>query len=206
MASRRREARVGRMPISDSSLPLPVSHLSEIRSHFPRVRSTEMATAALMAPQDTSGSWSTDGLTALSSAMCPLTETRSSSSSVRRMRILTALTVTVVLAVPAGLWAHAKLVRSEPKAGAVLTVPPAVVRAWFDDELDPDRSTIGVWAVREHRVDDGRGGVDLNDLDRTSMIARLRAVGVGTDTVRWRAVSADDGFGAPGSFVVSGKG
>src|SRR2546428_9828233 len=201
MSSRRREPRLGGMRISDSSLPLPVSHLSEIRSHFPRARSTGMATAALMAPQDSFGPWSTDGLTALSNAMCPLTETRSSSSSVRRMRILTALTGTVVLAVPAGLWAHAKLVRSEPKAGAVLTVPPAVVRAWFDDELDPDRSTIGVWDVREHRVDDGRGGVDLSDLDRKSMNARLRAVGVGTYTVRWRAVSADDGFVAQGSFV-----
>ncbi|OLD50853.1 MAG: hypothetical protein AUI83_11215 [Armatimonadetes bacterium 13_1_40CM_3_65_7] len=121
------------------------------------------------------------------------------------MRILTALTVKVVLAVPAELWAHAKLVRSEPKAGAVLTVPPAVVRAWFDDELDPDRSTIGVWAVREHRVDDGRGGVDLSDLDRKSMIARLRAVGAGTYTVRWRAVSADDGFVARGSFAFAVK-
>src|SRR2546428_137479 len=195
MSSRRREPRLGGMRISDSSLPLPVSHLSEIRSHFPRARSTEMATAALMAPQDTFGSWSTDGLTALSSAMCPLTETRSSSSLVCRMRILTLLTVTVVLAVPAGLWAHATLVRSEPKAGAALTGPPTVVRAWFDDELDPDRSTIGVWDVREHRVDDGGGGVDLRDLDRKSMMARPRAVGAGTDTVRWRACARGAGGG-----------
>src|SRR2546425_11312791 len=164
-----------------------------------------MMTAARMAPQDASGSSSTDVLTVLSSAMCPLTGTPSSSSSARRMRILTVLTVAVVLAVPSGLWAHAKLVRSEPKVGAVLTVSPTVVRAWFDDELDPEASTIGVWDVRAHRVDDGRGGVDLNDLDRTSMIARLRAVGVGTYTVRWRAVSADDGFVAQGSFVFAVK-
>ncbi|TMJ00562.1 MAG: copper resistance protein CopC [Bacillati bacterium ANGP1] len=205
MSSRRREPRLDGMRISDGSLPPPVSHSSEIRLRFPRARSTEMATAALMAPQDTFGSWSTDGLTTLSNTMCPLTETRSSSSSVRRMRILTMLTVTVILAVPAGLSAHAKLVRSEPKAGAVLTIPPTVVRVWFDDELDPDRSTIGVWDVREHRVDDGRGGVDLSDLDRKSMIARLRAVGAGTYTVRWRAVSADDGFVAQGSFAFAVK-
>src|SRR5256712_714956 len=79
------------MRISESSLPPPVSHLSEIRSHFPRARSTEMATAALMAPQDTFGSWSTDGLTALSNAMCPLTVTRSSSSSVRIRMLRTEL-------------------------------------------------------------------------------------------------------------------
>ncbi|TMI77034.1 MAG: copper resistance protein CopC [Bacillati bacterium ANGP1] len=205
MWSRRREPRLDAMRISDGSLPPPASHLSEIRSRFPRARSTEMAIAAPMAPQDTFGSWSTDGLTALSSAMCPLTEIRSSSSSVCSMQILTLLTLTVVLAVPAGLWAHATLVRSEPKAGAVLTGPPTVVRAWFDDELDPDRSTIGVWDVREHRVDDGGGGVDLSDLDRKSMMARLRAVGAGTYTVRWRAVSADDGFVAQGSFAFAVK-
>jgi methionine-rich copper-binding protein CopC len=159
-----------------------------------------MVTAARMAPRDASGSSSTDVLTVLSSAMCPLTGTPSSSSSARRMRILTVLTVTVVLAVPSGLWAHAKLLRSEPKAGAVLTVSPTVVRVWFDDELDPDRSTIGVWDIRKHRVDDGRGGVDLNDLDRKSMFARLRSIGAGTYTVRWRVVSADDGFVAQGSF------
>src|SRR2546428_707609 len=91
MLSRKQEPRLDGMRISDGSLPPPVSHLSEIRSRFPPARSTEMATAALMAPQDTFGSWSTDGLTALSNAMCPLTETRSSSSSVRSMRILTEL-------------------------------------------------------------------------------------------------------------------
>src|SRR2546428_4302523 len=205
MLSRKQEPRLDGMRISDGSLPPPVSHLSEIRSRFPPARSTEMATAALMAPQDTFGSWSTDGLTALSNAMCPLTETRSSSSSVRSMRILTVLTVTVAPAVPAELWASAKLVRSEPQTGAVLTVPSTGVRGWLDDELDPDQSAIDVCDVRAHRMDDCRGGVGLSDLDRTSMLARLRAAGAGTHTVRWRAVSADDWFVAQRSFAFAVK-
>jgi len=106
-----------------------------------------------------------------------------------------------ILAMTTGVWAHARLLRSDPGAGAVLTVPPKVVRVWFDDELDPDRSTISVWDAREHRVDDGRGGVDLSDLDRKSMVARLRAADAGTYTVRWRDVSADDGFISQGRFV-----
>lgn len=118
-----------------------------------------------------------------------------------RLALILILPCTLTLAVPRGLWAHARLVRSEPRAGTVLTVPPKAVRAWFDDELDPDRSTISVWDAREHRVDDGGGGVDLNDLDRKSMMVRLRAVNVGIYTVRWRAVSADDGFVAQGRFV-----
>lgn len=121
--------------------------------------------------------------------------------TVLRRAEITLLTLTVVLAVSAGLWAHARLVRSEPKADAVLSVSPKVVRVWFNDELDPDRSMMRVWDAREHRVDDGQGGVDLDDLDRKSMLARLQAVGAGTYTARWRAVSADDGFIAEGSFA-----
>lgn len=119
----------------------------------------------------------------------------------RHRTLLCALAV--VLAVPGGLWAHARLVRSDPKAGAVLSRAPAAVRAWFDDELDPDRSTITVWDAGEHRVDDGKGGVDLNDLDRRSMMTRLHSIGGATYTVRWVAVAADDGFVSRGSFTFS---
>ncbi len=111
------------------------------------------------------------------------------------------LILSSLLALPPLVWGHAQLVRSDPKAGVVLTAPPQVVRTWFDDELDPDHSTIGVSDARGQRVDDGHGGVDLNDLDRKSMIARLRAIGAGTYTVRWRAVSANDGFVTQGSFA-----
>lgn len=108
--------------------------------------------------------------------------------------------VALIAVAPAVLSAHAKLVRSEPKADAVLAAPPQVVRMWFDDELDPRRSTLTVWDPRGGQVDDGRGGVDLDDLDRRSMAARLKPVGRGRYTVRWRAVSADDGNVALGTF------
>lgn len=117
----------------------------------------------------------------------------------RRFTVVYALAV--MLVVPGSLWAHARLVGSDPQAGAVLTRSPQAVRVWFDDELDPDRSTITVWDVRLHQADDGKGGVDLNDLDRTSMMVRLRPIGAGPYTVRWRAVAADDGFVSQGSFT-----
>ena len=117
----------------------------------------------------------------------------------RHLAVLCALAV--LLAVPGGVWAHATLIGSDPKASAVLTRAPKSVRAWFSDELDPDHSTITVWDLREHRVDDGEGGVDLNDLDRRSMVTRLRPIRAGTYAVRWRAVAADDGFVSQGSFT-----
>lgn len=95
---------------------------------------------------------------------------------------------------------HAKLVRSQPAPGSTVKVPPTVVRAWFNDELDPRRSTMTVTDRRNRRVDDGKGGVDLDDLDRKSMRVGLRPIGPGVYTVGWKAVSADDQYAAQGTF------
>lgn len=120
-------------------------------------------------------------------------------------RVVPLLMVVILLILPPALSAHAKLVRSDPNAGAVVKVPPQIVRAWFNEELDPRGSAMSVWDAAKRRVDDGRGGVDLDDLDRTSMVARMRTVGDGVFTVRWRAVSADDGFTAAGTFTFTVK-
>lgn len=106
--------------------------------------------------------------------------------------------VTLVLDEEAG--AHAKLVRADPAPASTVKVAPLVVRAWFDDEINPKSSTIEVWDARGRRADDGRGGVDLNDMDRKSMQARLKPVGPGKYTVKWKAVSADDSDVAQGTF------
>ncbi len=108
--------------------------------------------------------------------------------------------LTVVFATVGVALGHATLIRSDPVAGSVLRTPPQVVRAWFDDELDPKRSSLSVWDNRGRRVDDGHGGVDLNDLDRKSMVARMKPTSTRKYTVKWRAVSADDGFVAEGAF------
>jgi len=97
-------------------------------------------------------------------------------------------------------FAHAKLLRAQPAPGSTVKTAPAVVRVWFSDELDPKTSALNVWDSRGRRVDDGKGGVDLDDLDRKSMIARVRLPGPGVYTVKWRAVSVDDRFAAQGSF------
>lgn len=118
-----------------------------------------------------------------------------------RHRIAPLLMVAMTLILPPALGAHAKLVGSDPTAGRVVKVPPQVVRAWFDEELDPRGSAMSVWDAASRRVDDGHGGVDLDDLDRKSMLARVRTLGNGVHTARWRAVSADDGFVAEGRFT-----
>lgn len=98
------------------------------------------------------------------------------------------------------VWAHAKLLRAEPAPGSVVNAAPRVVRTWFTDELEPHRSAISVWDGHGRRADDGKGGVDLNDLDRKSMIAQLKPLSPGTYSVKWTAVSADDLNVATGTF------
>lgn len=106
----------------------------------------------------------------------------------------------VALAAPWHAAGHAKLLRAEPAPNSTVKTAPRVVRAWFNDELDPKHSTLIVTDRRGRRLDDGKGGVDLNDLDRKSMLAKLRPAGPGVYTVRWKAVSADDRYVAQGTF------
>jgi hypothetical protein len=103
-----------------------------------------------------------------------------------------------------GVLAHAKLLRAEPAPGATITATPKVVRLWFHlapgEELDIRRSTISIWDSRARRVDDGKGGVDLDDLDRQSMIVRLKPLKSGTYAVKWQVITSPDGASSRGAF------
>jgi methionine-rich copper-binding protein CopC len=122
-------------------------------------------------------------------------------SGVRRERLgAISILLVIALAGPPHAAGHAKLLRAEPAPGSTVTTAPRIVRAWFNDELDPRHSTLTVTDRRGRRVDDGKGGVDLDDLDRKSMLARLRPIGPGVYTVTWKAVSADDRYVARGAF------
>ncbi len=113
-----------------------------------------------------------------------------------------ALVVTVPPNAPVG--AHARLLLAHPAPGSTVMAPPQVVRVWFkldpNEELDPKRSAISVRDARGMRVDDGKGGVDLNDLDRASMLVRVKATAPGTYVVMWKAVSPPDLAVRQGTF------
>ncbi len=113
--------------------------------------------------------------------------------------ILTAALVGSLALVPSA-GAHAKLQRADPKPGSTIKTVPGVVRAWFSEELDAKGSALSVWDSHGKRKDDGKGGLDLNDMDHKSLIAKLQTIGPGTYTVKWTAVSTDDKNVAKGSF------
>ncbi len=98
------------------------------------------------------------------------------------------LVLVCALAVPEAAWAHASLLRSLPRDGAVLERAPSRVRVVFDDDV---RLASGIKAIRN-----GGGSVlegKPRIAGRRSLVIPLRSgLGAGDYTVLWRVLS-DDG-------------
>jgi len=92
------------------------------------------------------------------------------------------------------------LIRSIPAVDERLAESPPQVTLWFSDELVTRESTLKVFNEDGQQVDSGDGYVDLNDPDHASMIVILPPLPEGVYTVRWRAVSIDDGDVAEDEF------
>lgn len=115
-----------------------------------------------------------------------------------RSIVLVALT-TIVSA--AGASAHAMLLKSEPANGTQIKQAPGQVVAWFSQELSSRFSTMQVVNAAGQQVDRGDGGVNLDDPDHASMTVSLPdGLAAGEYTVRWMAVSAEDGDPTQGEF------
>lgn len=104
-----------------------------------------------------------------------------------------------LLMLPAVGFAHlVELVSSFPENGAVLTQPPAVITAVFNEEMQSS-STLQVFDKAGNQVDSGNGSVDLNDPDHASMVVGVPALAEGAYTVRWQ-VTLLDGDATTGAF------
>ena len=94
----------------------------------------------------------------------------------------------LVLAVVPSVFAHAKLLRSQPSASATLKEAPKTVELWFSEELEPQFSTIVV-------TDQSDKHVDKNDVSlaggNMKMQISLEDLPPGTYTVDWKALSTD---------------
>ena len=108
--------------------------------------------------------------------------------SIRRRATALSL-LTVLLALPVAVAAHAELVASDPADGAVLAEPPGAVELRFGGELDPDGSAFTVTGPSGDFV--GSGEVDLDVAERNVLRGIVDARGDGAYEVRWTAVSID---------------
>lgn len=98
--------------------------------------------------------------------------------------------------------AHADLDRADPTADAVLTTAPTQVQLWFTQELfrRAGMNTIEVYAADGSRQDQGEAAI--NDDDRTLLTVALQPdLRPGVYTVRWQALSSEDGHDSAGEFT-----
>jgi len=105
--------------------------------------------------------------------------------------IYAALAVTTV-------FAHALLIRSNPRANAVLEKPPVQVEIFFSEPLEQNLSTIKVYDTNGVVVD--VGDVRVDPVDATRITVSLRSLNDGVYTVTWKAVSSIDGHQTVGTF------
>jgi len=89
----------------------------------------------------------------------------------------------------AGAGAHAFLERADPRVGSTVRNPPAQVRLWFTESLEPAFSSVLVVNEAGQRIDKGDGQVDPANL--TLLRISLPSLAPGTYKVIWRVLSVD---------------
>lgn len=105
------------------------------------------------------------------------------------------------LAAPQAL-AHAKLIRSRPKAFEAFAQAPAHVELWFNERLEDEFNAIEVREETGRRVE--KGAAQVNPLDRTNLLVALERLAPGSYIIQWRALSLD-GHPARGRLVFTVK-
>jgi len=106
------------------------------------------------------------------------------------LRIRVALIALVVLLSGAGEGsAHAFLDHADPRVGSTIKTPPAQVRLWFTQQLEPAFSTMRVLDTAGKQVDKQDVKVDSSKPDLLTV--SVPSLGPGTYKVVWRVLSVD---------------
>jgi methionine-rich copper-binding protein CopC len=93
------------------------------------------------------------------------------------------------LTLAGGAFAHAFIDHADPKVGSKVKVPPAEVRIWFTEKLEPAFSTLHVLGADGKPVDKGDAHVDQKD--PTLLLVTLPPLQPGIYKVVWRVTSLD---------------
>jgi len=111
--------------------------------------------------------------------------------------------VSLALAAPVRVQAHARLVRSVPAFNSELAQPPSQIELWYNELLDNGFNSITVYPATEESAKThdnlAAGGAQVDPNDRTHLTIGLKALEPGEYVVEWRVLS-QDGHSAPGKF------
>ncbi|HSI14384.1 MAG TPA: copper resistance protein CopC [Chthoniobacter sp.] len=98
-------------------------------------------------------------------------------------------------------WAHARLVRSLPKADAELSTAPKRIELWFNELLEDGFNTVKIFPAtdlsEEKKRNFARDKPQVDPADRTHMTVELTPMPPGDYIIEWRVLSRD-GHSAPG--------
>ena len=86
-------------------------------------------------------------------------------------------------------WAHAFMDHAEPAVGSQVHDPPAQVKIWFTERLEPALSKIQVFDSSGKQVD--KRDVQADKTDAALLSVSLPALQRGKYKVVWRVVSVD---------------
>lgn len=118
-----------------------------------------------------------------------------------RLFRIACLTLLLTLAIAPGAWAHARLLRSLPKAESELSTAPKRVELWFNELLEEGFHTVTVFPasdlVVEKKQNFVKGKPHVDPADRTHMVIDLASLPPGDYIIEWRVLSRD-GHSAPG--------
>jgi len=120
----------------------------------------------------------------------------------RRIGIGLILVLALSLALNSTALAHAKLVSSDPAAGAKLTKAPAKVTLVFSEEISDKETESNFTVTDESGATMGTGKLDTNDLDHKTLSGTLKdGLGDGIYTVKWQTITPDDNGHSEGTFT-----
>ena len=110
-------------------------------------------------------------------------------ATLRRRTVLVAVVPTVLLVWPGTGSAHALLDKAEPARRAVLSKPPAAIRLWFNEQLEPAFSSLIVVDGTGRPVT--RTPAQVSRADPKLLALELPLLAPGEYTVRYQVLSVD---------------
>lgn len=87
------------------------------------------------------------------------------------------------------VWAHAKLVRSDPAARAVVARAPVVIQLWFNERIEPAYSTAELQGEDGRVIPTAKAEVDAHD--PKLLVLSVPALANGAYVVVYRVLSID---------------
>jgi methionine-rich copper-binding protein CopC len=105
------------------------------------------------------------------------------------MKIISRLTVVALLVTAGTAWGHAFLDHAEPAVGSTVDAPPAEIKIWFTEKLEPGFSQIQLFDHRGKPVTQNKATVDSDDPSLLRL--SIPALTPGEYKVTWKVMSVD---------------